>query len=423
MIDIKRIVESKDEVEKALSKRMSVEDMHLDEIIDLYNKRKKILTEYENKRAQQNSFNTKMAGIEKGSEEFKKLVSDLKLLSENVKELERNVDELTDKLTSLVEVLPNIPDDDVVAGEKEANQVIKVVGEKPVFDFPIKDHVELGESLGLFDLERAVKISGNNFVMYKGWGARLEWALLNYFINSHLSDGYEMLLPPHIVGERSGYTAGQLPKFKDDVYWLKDLDQFLIPTAETALDNLFRDEILNEKDLPKKYFSYTPCYRKEAGSYRANEKGLIRVHQFNKVEMYQYTTQEGSDFAFEELLGKAEKLVADLGLHYRVSKLAAGDCSAPAARTYDVEVWLPAISQYYEVSSVSNVRDYQARRGNMRYRKEDGSIEYMHTLNASGLATSRLMVALVETYQQEDGSILVPDVLRKYIGVDKIEKR
>ena len=423
MIDIKRIVESKDEVEKALSKRMSVEDMHLDEIIDLYNKRKKILTEYENKRAQQNSFNTKMAGIEKGSEEFKKLVSDLKVLSENVKELERNVDELTDKLTSLVEVLPNIPDDDVVAGQKEANQVIKVVGEKPVFDFPIKDHVELGDSLGLFDLDRAVKMSGNNFVMYKGWGARLEWALLNYFIDSHLSDGYEMVLPPHIVGEKSGYTAGQLPKFKDDVYWLKDLDQFLIPTAETALDNLFRDEILNEKDLPKKYFSYTPCYRKEAGSYRANEKGLIRVHQFNKVEMYQYTIQEGSDLAFEELLQKAERLAADLGLHYRVSKLAAGDCSAPAARTYDVEVWLPAISQYYEVSSISNVRDYQARRGNMRYRKEDGSIEYMHTLNASGLATSRLMVALVETYQQKDGSILIPDVLRKYIGVDKIEKK
>ena len=423
MIDIKRIVENKEEVEKALSKRMRVGDMHLDEIIDLYNKRKEVLKEYESKRTQQNSFNSRMAGIERDSEEFKKLVSDLKTLSQNVKELERNVDELTQKLTSLVEVLPNIPDEDVVAGEKEANQVIKVVGEKPIFNFPVKDHVELGESLELFDLERAVKISGNNFVMYKGWGARLEWALLNYFINSHLSDGYEMLLPPHIVGERSGYTAGQLPKFKDDVYWLKDLDQFLIPTAETALDNLFRDEILNEKDLPKKYFSYTPCYRKEAGSYRANEKGLIRVHQFNKVEMYQYTTQEGSDFAFEELLGKAEKLVADLGLHYRVSKLAAGDCSAPAARTYDVEVWLPAVSQYYEVSSISNVRDYQARRGNMRYRKEDGSIEYMHTLNASGLATSRLMVALVETYQQKDDSILIPDVLRKYIGVDKIEKK
>ena len=305
MIDIKRIVENKEEVEKALSKRMRVGDMHLDEIIDLYNKRKEVLKEYESKRTQQNSFNSRMAGIERDSEEFKKLVSDLKTLSQNVKELERNVDELTQKLTSLVEVLPNIPDEDVVAGEKEANQVIKVVGEKPIFNFPVKDHVELGESLELFDLERAVKISGNNFVMYKGWGARLEWALLNYFINSHLSDGYEMLLPPHIVGERSGYTAGQLPKFKDDVYWLKDLDQFLIPTAETALDNLFRDEILNEKDLPKKYFSYTPCYRKEAGSYRANEKGLIRVHQFNKVEMYQYTTQKGSDLAFEELLKKA----------------------------------------------------------------------------------------------------------------------
>ena len=264
MIDVKRIVESKDDVEKALSKRMRVEDMHLDEIISLYKERREVLSEYEKLRAQQNSFNTKMAGVEKESEEFKKLISDLKVLSEKVKELEKRVDELNDKLTSLVEVLPNIPDEDVVAGEKEANQVIKVVGEKPVFDFPIKDHVELGESLGLFDLERAVKISGNNFVMYRGWGARLEWALLNYFINAHLSDGYEMILPPHIVGERSGYTAGQLPKFKDDVYWIKELDQFLIPTAETPLDNLFRDEILNERELPKKYFSYTPCYRKEA---------------------------------------------------------------------------------------------------------------------------------------------------------------
>jgi seryl-tRNA synthetase len=232
-----------------------------------------------------------------------------------------------------------------------------------------------------------------------------------------------MILPPHIVGEMSGYSAGQLPKFKDDVYWLKDENQFLIPTSETSLTNLFRDEILDEKELPKKFFSYTPCYRREAGSYRANEKGLIRVHQFNKVEMYQFTTKSGSEKAFEELVGKAEKIVEGLGLHYRVSKLAAGDCSAGAAKTYDVEVWMPAIGQYYEVSSISNVREYQSRRGNMRYKPSDGSkTEYMSTLNASGLATSRLMVALVETYQQEDGSILVPEVLRKYIGVDKIGK-
>ena len=207
------------------------------------------------------------------------------------------------------------------------------------------------------------------------------------------------------------------------MYWLNEGNQFLIPTAETSLDNIFRDEISEESELPKKYFSYTPCYRKEAGSYRANERGLIRVHQFNKVEMYQYTTKEGSDKAFEELVSKAEKLVEGLGLHYRVSKLAAGDCSAPATKTYDVEVWLPAVGQYYEVSSISNVREYQSRRGNMKYRPSNGGkAEYMSTLNASGLATSRLMVALVETYQQQDGSILIPEVLRKYIGVDKIER-
>ncbi len=422
MIDIKRIVENKQEIEMALSKRMEIEDMHLDEIIEIFNKRKEALKEFEEKRAQQNSFNKKMAETQKGSEEFLQLVANLKQLSSNVKELELQVSKLDSDLISLVEVLPNIPDDDLVAGGKEANEVIKVVGEKPKLDFEIKDHVQLGTSLNLFDFERATKISGNNFAMYTGLGARLEWALINYFIDEHIKDGYEMILPPHIVGEESGYTAGQLPKFRDDVYWLEGSKQFLIPTSETSLDNLFRGEILEEKDLPKKYFSYTPCYRKEAGSYRANERGLIRIHQFNKVEMYQYTVKEKSDEAFEELVQKAQRVVEGLGLHYRVSKLAAGDCAAPAARTYDIEVWLPAVGQYYEVSSISNTREYQSRRGNMRYRTSDGSkIEYLHTLNASGLATSRLMVALVETYQQEDGSILIPEVLRKYIGVDKIE--
>ena len=421
MIDIKRIVESTKEVENALSKRMKVEEMHLDEIVTLYSQKKEVLKEYESKRAQQNSFNDQMAKADKGSDEFNRLITDLKQLSASVKELEEKVNEYDTKLNSLIELLPNIPDEDVVEGGKEANEVIKVVGEKPVFTFEIKDHIQLGTELKLFDFERATKLSGNNFSMYTGLGARLEWALINYFINEHINDGYEMILPPHIVGEVSGYTAGQLPKFKEDVYWLKDINQFLIPTAETALDNIFRDEILNESELPKKYFSYTPCYRKEAGSYRANERGLIRVHQFNKVEMYQYTTKEGSDKAFEELVSKAEKLVQGLGLHYRVSKLAAGDCSAPATKTYDVEVWLPAVGQYYEVSSISNVREYQSRRGNMKYRPSNGGkAEYMSTLNASGLATSRLMVALVETYQQEDGNILIPEVLRKYIGVDKI---
>ena len=424
MIDIKRIVEEREQVEGGLLKRMKKEDLHLDEIVSLYEKKRELLKEFEAKRAEQNSFNDRMANTQKGSDEFNTLISELKGLSSKVKELESELSEVESKLTKLVEVLPNIPDEDVVGGDKESNEVIKTVGEKPEFKFEIKDHVEIGKELKLFDFDRATKLSGNNFSMYTGMGARLEWALLNYFINEHIEDGYEMILPPHIVGQESGYTAGQLPKFEDDVYWLKEENQFLIPTSETSLTNLFRDEILEEKDLPKKYFAYTPCYRREAGSYRANEKGLIRVHQFNKVEMYQFTTKQGSESAFEELVSKAERLVEGLGLHYRISKLAAGDCSAGAARTYDIEVWLPAIGQYYEVSSISNVREYQSRRGNMRYRPSKGEkTEYLSTLNASGLATSRLMVALIETYQQEDGSLLIPQVLQKYMGVDKIEKK
>lgn len=422
MLDIKRIVEDRENVEKALLKRMSVEDLDLDTIINLYNRKKEAIKKYEEKRAQQNSFNTKMSQVEKGSNEFITLIKELKDLSEEVKTLEDDVRDIDEELTKKLEVLPNIPDEDVVSGGKEANEIVKVVGEKPVFDFDIKDHVQLGDELGMFDFERASKIAGSNFSMYKGMGARLEWALINYFIDEHIKDGYQMIMPPHIAGKDSGYGAGQLPKFEDDVYWLDGEDQFLIPTAETVLTNIYRDEILDEKDLPAKFFAYTPCYRKEAGTYRANEKGLIRMHQFNKVEMYQFTKSEDSDSALEELVAKAERLVNGLGLHYRVSKLAAGDCSAAASKTFDVEVWLPAIGQYYEVSSTSNVRDYQARRANIRYRGVDKDVKYVNTLNASGLATSRLMVAIVETYQQEDGSIVVPEVLRKYIGVDKIER-
>jgi seryl-tRNA synthetase len=363
-----------------------------------------------------------MAKVEKGSDEFINLVKDLKEKSNEVKEIEEELKEADAKLKKMLEVLPNIPDEDVIAGGKENNKVVKEVGEKPTFDFEIKDHVELGTDLELFDFERAAKVSGANFSMYRGWGARLEWALINYFINEHIKDGYEMIIPPNLVIEESAYTAGQLPKFKDDVYWVQD-GLCLIPTAETVLTNIYRDEILEEKDLPRKFFAYTPCYRREAGSYRANEKGLIRVHQFNKVEMYQFTTENQADEMLEELVAKAERIVEGLGLHYRTVKLAAGDCSAGAAKTFDVEVYLPSIDQYYEVSSASNVREYQARRGNMRYKPADGGKpKYMNTLNASGLATSRLMVALVETYQQEDGSILIPEVLQPYLGVDKITK-
>lgn len=422
MLDIKRIVEQKEEVQKGLLKRMNPEDINLDEIVSLYEERKKLQTEFDSAKSEQNSFNEKMSKIDKKGDEFKKLLEELKKKSEEVKGIEEKLRNTETELKSKVEVLPNVPDEDVVAGGKEKNEVVKEVGKKPEFSFAIRDHVQLGTDLDIFDFERASKISGNNFSMYKGLGAQLEWALINYFISEHLKAGYEMIIPPNLVVRESAYAAGQLPKFEDDVYWVQD-GLCLIPTAETVLTNMYRDEVLNEKDLPKKFFAYTPCYRREAGSYRANEKGLIRMHQFNKVEMYLFVKPEDANQAMDELVNRAEELVAGLGLHYRVVKLAAGDCSAGMAKTYDVEVYIPSIDKYYEVSSISNARDYQARRGNMRYKREDGKLEFLNTLNASGLATSRLMVGLIETYQNEDGSIDIPEVLRPYMGgVDKIAK-
>ena len=422
MLDIKRIVEQKEEVQKGLLKRMNPEDINLDEIVSLYEERKKLQTEFDSARAEQNSFNEKMSKIDKKGDEFKKLLEELKKKSEEVKGIEEKLRNTETELKSKVEVLPNVPDEDVVAGGKEKNEVVKEVGKKPEFSFAIRDHVQLGTDLDIFDFERASKISGNNFSMYKGLGAQLEWALINYFISEHLKAGYEMIIPPNLVVRESAYAAGQLPKFEDDVFWVQD-GLCLIPTAETVLTNMYRGEVLDEKDLPKKFFAYTPCYRREAGSYRANEKGLIRMHQFNKVEMYLFVKPEDANQAMDELVNRAEELVAGLGLHYRVVKLAAGDCSAGMAKTYDVEVYIPSIDKYYEVSSLSNARDYQARRGNMRYKREDGKLEYLNTLNASGLATSRLMVGLIETYQNEDGSIDIPEVLRPYMGgVDKIAK-
>ncbi|MGI5898242.1 MAG: serine--tRNA ligase [Candidatus Dojkabacteria bacterium] len=422
MIDIKRIIEDKEGVEKALLKRMDANTLNLDEIVTIYNSKKEAQQDYDSKRSEQNQFNEKMASIDKGSEEFKALLTELKEKANEVKEAEEKLRNLDKELVSKLEVLPNIPDDDVVAGGKEANEVVEIVGEKPKFSFQIKDHVELGKDLGLFDLERASKISGNNFNMYTDLGARLEWAIINYFVNEHIKSGYEMIIPANMVTRDSAYVAGQLPKFEDDVYWVQD-GLCLVPTAETVLTNIYKNEILDEKDLPKKFFAYTPCYRREAGSYRANEKGLIRMHQFNKVEMYQFTAEDKSEEALDELVEKAEALVQGLGLHYRVVKLAAGDCSAGAAKTFDIEAYIPSMDTYYEVSSVSNVREYQSRRGNMRYKGEDGKIRYMSTLNGSGLATSRLMVALLESLQNEDGSITIPEVIRPFMGgLDKISK-
>ena len=416
MLDVKLILEKPDYVKAALKKKLW--DFDPTEIIELSSQRLELLKKVEAIKAEQNKLSASVPAVKKEGGDVKSIFAKVKELGAQNKESEERLNEIEAKIKSLVEVLPNLPDDDLVAGSKENNHPIYHFGEERKFGFTPKNHVELCESLGLIDYKRAAKISGTGTWIYTNLGARLEWALLNYFIESHLADGYEMILPPHILNYESGYTAGQFPKFESDVFWLEGMEprKFILPTAETALVNLHRNEILSLNDLPKKYFAYTPCYRKEAGSYRTEERGMIRGYQFNKVEMVQYTTEEGSDAAFEEMVNKAKKLVEGLGLTYQIDKLAAGDCSHSMARTYDIEVWIPSMGIYKEVSSVSNARDYQARRGMIRYKDENGKTKYCHTLNGSGLATSRVFPALVEQLQQEDGSVIIPVPLRKYMG-------
>jgi len=388
-------------------------------------KRKSIIQKVELLKAERNKVSKEIPERKKAGEDVAPIIEKMSLLKDEIASLDESLRDVDEKIQTFVVSLPNLPADDVVPGGKENNQVIHTWGSKPQHDFEPKNHVDLAESLGIIDYERGAKLAGNGFWIYKDKGALLEWALLNYFISTHLKDGYTFMLPPHILSYESGYTAGQFPKFEDDVFKLeqeKGYMQFLLPTAETALINFHRNETLTEDELPKKYFAYTPCYRKEAGSYRSEERGMIRGHQFNKVEMFQYTTPDQSDAALEELIKKAETLVQGLGLHYQLSKLAAGDCSASMRKTYDIEVWIDSMHVYKEVSSASNAGDYQARRGNMKYRlNNEKKAAFMHTLNASGLATSRILPALLEQHQQADGSVLIPQALRPYTGFDRIE--
>ncbi|MCP4138160.1 MAG: serine--tRNA ligase [bacterium] len=418
MLDIKLIKEKTDEVRKALLKRM--ESVDLETAIELYDKKVALLQQADDLKNKRNTVSGEIAVLKKEKKPADDLIKEMQETSAKIKDIDKEKSELDSQLQDILEGLPNMPDEDVAAGGKENNEIIREWGSKPEFDFKPLDHVDLVTKLGLVDYERGVKLGGNGFWLYKGIGAQLEWGLINYFIEEHIKDGYEFILPPHILTYQCGYTAGQFPKFADDVFQLntdKNDTQFLLPTSETALINYYRDEIIAEEELPKKYFSYTPCYRKEAGSYRAEERGMIRGHQFNKVEMFQFTHPNDSTAAFEELVNKAERLVQGLGLHYRVAKLAAGDCSAGMARTYDIEVWIPSMDEYKEVSSASNARDYQARRGMIRYKnKETKKNEFIHSLNASGLATSRLLPAIVEQFQQKDGSVLVPEPLVKWVG-------
>jgi seryl-tRNA synthetase len=417
MLDINRIRENPEKVKELLKRKLW--DADFTELLE-WDKRKKELIQFvEGNKAEMNRLSASVPQAKKNGEDVSKIFAKVKQIAAENAESDKELKELEEKIFNFLSELPNIPDEDLLGGGKENNKPIKVFGKKPEFNFPMKDHMELAASLGLVDYDRGAKIAGRGAWIYTNLGARLEWALLNYFISEHLKDGYTFILPPHLLNEQSGFGAGQFPKFREDVFWLDGIEpkRFLLPTAETALVNLYRDEILKEEDLPKKFFAYTPCYRREAGSYRTEERGMIRGYQFDKVEMVQYTKPEDSDAAFEELVRKAENLVAGLGLHYQVSKLAAGDISHSMARTYDIEVYLPSMGIYKEVSSASNARDYQARRTMCRYRDNaTGKTRYVHTLNASGLATSRVFPAILEQFQQEDGSVIIPEVLRPFMG-------
>lgn len=413
MLDINRIRTQKDQVIAALSKRMSPSDMHLDEILKLDDERKELIGKTEELKAERNTHSKTKPTPE--------IIAQMKKIGEEIKKLDEQIKAVEEKLKERLSSLPNTPADDVVAGGKEKNEVVKTFGKKPEFDFEPLDHVELATKLGLIDYERAAKMSGAGFWIYKGKGAQLEWALLNYFMQFHQKNNYEFILPPYLLNEASAYASGHLPKFRDDLFWVED-GLCLNATSEMMINNYHRDEILDEKNLPRKYYAYSACFRREAGSYRKEERGMIRGHQFNKIEMFQFTHPDKSWEAFDELVDNAEKLIEGLGLHYQTSKLAAGDASAAMAKTLDMEVWIPSMGIYKEVSSVSNALDYQARRSNIRFKNtETGKNEFLHTLNGSGLATSRLVPAILENFQNADGSVDVPEVLQPLCGFAKIE--
>ena len=426
MLDINYIKENPTEVIERLAIKGKDAKEDIEKILELDGKRRALIAETEAMKAEQNKLTKMIPQYKKEGKDLAPIFAQSKELGAKAKANDELIKALESELTGYMLGLPNLPDRDLKPGGKENNEAIRYFGEPHKFDFEPKNHVDLCTSLGLIDYDRGTKRSGSGFWIYRGMGAKLEWALLNYFIDTHLNDGYELILPPHMLEYECGVTAGQFPKFADEVYKIENPTdnrmRYMLPTAEAALASLYRNEILTEADLPKKLVSYTPCFRREAGSYRSDERGMVRGHQFNKVEMFQYTLPEKSDEAFEELVVKAENLVRGLGFHFRTVKLAAEDCSASMARTYDIEINIPSMNGYKEVSSVSNARDYQARRGMMRVKRDNGKIEYLHTLNGSGLATSRILPALVEQNQNADGSVTVPEVLRKYLGVDVIKK-
>jgi seryl-tRNA synthetase len=417
MIDIQLIRDDKEKIEKMLKTKDP--EVSLSGICQLDQKTRALKTQGEKLKSERNSLSKEIGEKKKSGQEAQPLMDQVGKIGAEIQAIDHELTHLEKTLTEELAKIPNLPTEGIkVAQDPKENVITKTWGEKPTFSFPFKNHLELNETLKLFDFPRGAKISGTGFPVYRGLGARLEWALLNYMIDTNIKNGFEQWIPPVLVREETVFCSGQLPKFENQQFKITDdeFNLYLIPTAEVALNGLHTDEIFDEQDLPKKYCAYTPCFRREAGAAGSQERGLIRTHQFNKVEMFAFAKPDESAVIFDQMLANAEQILQGLNLHYRFALLVTGDMSFAAAKTVDVEVWLPGQNRYYEVSSVSNCTDYQARRSKTRFRKKGEKPEFVHTLNGSGLATSRLMVALLENNQNPDGSVNIPQVLQPYLG-------
>ena len=412
---------------KEMLKRRGIEGQaDLDSFIQLDIERRKKIQEVESLRKLRNETSEKISSLKRKKENADELLEKMKEVSDKIKELEISLEEIERELRKIELTIPNVPHSTVPIGKDEnSNKVIRKFGEIKKFSFPIKDHIEIGENLGIFNFQWASKITGSRFVILNGIGAMLERALISFMLDSAREKGYEELWLPFMVNEESAISTGQLPKFKDDLFKIEGWDFYLVPTAEVPLTNLHRDEVLEGNLLPLNYCAYTPCFRSEAGSYGKEVKGLIRQHQFDKIELVKFSNPSKSYQELEKLTNDAEDILIKLGLPYQVVLLCTGDLGFGAAKCYDLEVWIPSQGKYREISSCSNFEDFQARRGNIKFKTKDmKKAQYVHTLNGSGLAVGRTMVAILENFQQEDGSVIIPKVLRKYLnGIEKIEKK
>ena len=425
MLDIKRIREDFDGVKKAVESR-GKGDFGIDKVREYDVERRKLLAEVEQMKNQQSTSSRQIPVLKKEGKDTTELMAEMKQLSEKIKVLDGQVSEVEAKLRDALLNIPNTPYKDVQEGADDSDNVeLRKWGEPRTFDFDEKAHWDIGTDLDILDFERATKIAGTRFTVYKGLGARLERAVINFMLNLHTEEhGFTEILPPFMVNRDAMIGTGQLPKFEDDMFHVPAKDFFLIPTAEVPVTNLRMNEIIDETELPIYYTAYTPCFRKEAGSAGRDTRGLIRQHQFNKVEMVKFVKPETSYDELESLTAAAEDVLQKLEIPYRVVRLSTGDLGFSSAMTYDIEVWMPSYGRYVEISSCSNFENFQARRGNIRFRQaEKGKPEFVHTLNGSGLAVGRTVAAILENYQQADGSVVIPEALRGFMGVDKIEKK